>query len=802
MFSSKSATFDRALEKATSQLLLEPDWDSILQLCDSVRQADVTPKYAALAIRKKIQFDNPHVSLFALQVLESCMKNCGSLIHGEVATKEFMEFMKDQAKTKNDPVKAKILEMVQVWSHAFRNEPSYKVVQDTFHLMKMEGYKFPQLKEADAMFAAEKAPEWKDSDVCTRCRVAFGMVQRKHHCRNCGEVFCSKCSSKSSIIPRFGIEREVRVCDACFDKLNKPTAKAGSDELPPEYLASPLSKQPQQNPTVKTEQELQEEEELQLALALSKSEHETKEKERERLRHNYSLYSGDERSSSPQSGKNAQMSQPPAAVTSIDTSDMDPELARYLNRNYWQQKSEHQAVTSTTTPSAPVVTTEPKTSTVKTQEQIQTYPPYQNGETDEDQAQFLNALNSSIEIFVNRMRSNSQRGRSIANDSSVQSLFAVISNMHPQLMKYIQEQEDLRSHYESLQDKLAQLRDAREALDALREEHREKRRREMEELERQRQIQMAQKLEIMRQKKHEYLEMQRQLALQRLQEQEREMQMRFEQQKHLTQMRQMQAYGYPQGMPQQMYGQMPPQGVPGQMPPQGMPPQGPPHLQQQGPPHGFSPVGSTEGSPVHQTGGYNQQGPNMMPPGGGAPPAQGMYMPPNTQQAYTQAGPPNIGYAPPQASMAGGGANLPGGGATIPGGYQAHLPSQTQTDGGQMAGPPQGNFVPGPGGVGYPDQGPASMPPQMPPSGGQQAPAAPAYASMQPNMEYNTYNMQNMSGALPQQNQAVYNNPQQPYMGPPPPQGQFQGGAPPQQMPPQNQPPPHQENEASLISFD
>ena len=49
-------------------------------------------------------------------------------------------------------------------------------------------------------------------------------------------------------------------------------------------------------------------------------------------------------------------------------------------------------------------------------------------------------------------------------------------------------------HYENLQDKLAQMKDAREALDALREEHREKRRREMEELERQRQIQMAQKL--------------------------------------------------------------------------------------------------------------------------------------------------------------------------------------------------------------------------------------------------------------------------------------------------------------------
>lgn len=40
--------------------------------------------------------------------------------------------------------------------------------------------------------------------------------------------------------------------------------------------------------------------------------------------------------------------------------------------------------------------------------------------------------------------------------------------------------------------------------------------------------------------------MQRQLALQRLQEQEREMQFRLEQQKQLTQMRQMQNYGYPQ----------------------------------------------------------------------------------------------------------------------------------------------------------------------------------------------------------------------------------------------------------------
>lgn len=67
------------------------------------------------------------------------------------------------------------------------------------------------------------------------------------------------------------------------------------------------------------------------------------------------------------------------SAPAIDTSDMDPELARYLNRNYWQQRSEDNksagsnvanvpSVVSTTTPSAPTVAADPKFSTPKVQE--------------------------------------------------------------------------------------------------------------------------------------------------------------------------------------------------------------------------------------------------------------------------------------------------------------------------------------------------------------------------------------------------------------------------------------------------
>ena len=75
MFRSTSS-FDRLLERATSHLLLEPDWNAILAICDTIRSGDVPPKYAVSAIKKKFYHDNPHVVIYALQV--SCF-GCNSL---------------------------------------------------------------------------------------------------------------------------------------------------------------------------------------------------------------------------------------------------------------------------------------------------------------------------------------------------------------------------------------------------------------------------------------------------------------------------------------------------------------------------------------------------------------------------------------------------------------------------------------------------------------------------------------------------------------------------------------------------
>lgn len=53
---------------------------------------------------------------------------------------------------------------------------------------------------------------------CEACSAEFGFFLRRHHCRQCGHIFCAECSDKTfPLTTEDGLaKQEVRVCKKCF----------------------------------------------------------------------------------------------------------------------------------------------------------------------------------------------------------------------------------------------------------------------------------------------------------------------------------------------------------------------------------------------------------------------------------------------------------------------------------------------------------------------------------------------------------------------------------------------------------
>ncbi|XP_037579289.1 early endosome antigen 1 [Dermacentor silvarum] len=70
--------------------------------------------------------------------------------------------------------------------------------------------------------AKHQGRKWADDSQvthCTGCEKLFTVTIRKHHCRNCGNIFCNECSAKSAATA--SSRKPVRVCDNCYSELTK-----------------------------------------------------------------------------------------------------------------------------------------------------------------------------------------------------------------------------------------------------------------------------------------------------------------------------------------------------------------------------------------------------------------------------------------------------------------------------------------------------------------------------------------------------------------------------------------------------
>lgn len=69
------------------------------------------------------------------------------------------------------------------------------------------------------MAVRRAANRWRpDSEAasCPICSRNFGLFCRRHHCRQCGDVFCSECSAAKRIVPIVHASIPQRVCKKCL----------------------------------------------------------------------------------------------------------------------------------------------------------------------------------------------------------------------------------------------------------------------------------------------------------------------------------------------------------------------------------------------------------------------------------------------------------------------------------------------------------------------------------------------------------------------------------------------------------
>ncbi|ONM28249.1 Thioesterase family protein [Zea mays] len=140
------------VDRATSDMLISPDWAKNMEICDICNRDPGQSKDVVKALKKRIGHKNPKVQLLALTLLETVIKNCGDILHMHVAERDILHEMVKIVKKKSDPrVKEKVLVLIDTWQEAFGGPRArYPQYYAAYHELVRAGAEFPKRPEKPA----------------------------------------------------------------------------------------------------------------------------------------------------------------------------------------------------------------------------------------------------------------------------------------------------------------------------------------------------------------------------------------------------------------------------------------------------------------------------------------------------------------------------------------------------------------------------------------------------------------------------------------------------------------------------
>lgn len=257
--SSLMSPLDNKILEATSESIPNGELDLYiaLEVTDMIRSKTIPAKQCMRSLKKRLTtvYQNPNLLKSTLKLIDLSVKNGGYHFLVELASKEFIDYLIDyifkvhyntkDSKVSYDSAKLDvgefILSLVQDWKVYFEGQLQLNYVEKCYNQLLNQGYKFPYKEESlsSKFVDSEAPPDWVDNDECMICYNPFSLINRKHHCRSCGGVFCVAHSSHNMPLVSLGIMEPVRVCDNCYEKRkhNATNVKISTNK-PPENLDS------------------------------------------------------------------------------------------------------------------------------------------------------------------------------------------------------------------------------------------------------------------------------------------------------------------------------------------------------------------------------------------------------------------------------------------------------------------------------------------------------------------------------------------------------------------------------------